>query len=79
MIRRKVKMKPKPDDRSDNARKIRNNIDNTVENIELAEDMINSIDNQKTIHELQAKNEKRTEAVEGMRQELKDETRNQFK
>ncbi|NLB78182.1 MAG: small acid-soluble spore protein Tlp [Clostridiaceae bacterium] len=72
-------MKPKPDDRSDNARKIRNNIDNTVENIELAEDMINSIDNQKTIHELQAKNEKRTEAVEGMRQELKDETRNQFK
>lgn len=72
-------MKPKPDDRSDNARKIRNNIDNTVENIELAEDMINSIDNQKTIHELQAKNEKRTEAVEGMRQELKDDTRNQFK
>ena len=72
-------MKPKPDDRSDNARKIRNNIDNTVENIELAEDMINSIDNQKTIHELQAKNEKRTESVECMRQELKDESRNQFK
>lgn len=72
-------MKPKPDDRRDNAGKIRNNIDNTVENIELAEDMINSIDNQKTIHELQAKNKRRTEAVEGMRQELKDETRNQFK
>lgn len=72
-------MKPKPDDRRDNARKIRDNIDNTVENIELAEDMINSIDNQKTIHELQAKNERRKEAVEGMRQELKDETRNQFK
>ncbi|NLE24385.1 MAG: small acid-soluble spore protein Tlp [Clostridiaceae bacterium] len=72
-------MKPKPDDRRDNARKIRDNIDNTVENIELAEDMINSIDNQKTIHELKAKNERREEAVEGMRQELKDETRNQFK
>ncbi len=72
-------MKPKPDDRRDNARKIRNNIDNTVENIELAEDMINGIDNQKTIHDLQAKNERRKEAVEGMRQELKDETRNQFK
>ena len=57
----------------------RNNIDNTVENIELAEDMINGIDNQKTIHDLQAKNERRKEAVEGMRQELKDETRNQFK
>lgn len=72
-------MKPKPDDRRDNARKIKDNIDNTVENIELAEDMINSIDNQKTIHDLQAKNERRKEAVEGMRQELKDETRNQFK
>lgn len=72
-------MKPKPDDRRDNARKIRNNIKNTIENIELAEDMINNIDNQKTIHDLQAKNERRKEAVEGMRQELKDETRNQYK
>ncbi len=72
-------MKPKPDDRRDNARKIRKNIGNTIENIELAEDMINNIDNQKTIHDLQAKNERRKEAVEGMRQELKDETRNQFK
>ncbi|MGI6085547.1 MAG: small acid-soluble spore protein Tlp [Acetivibrionales bacterium] len=72
-------MKPKPDDRRDNAKKIKNNIDNTIENIELAEDMINNIDNRKTIHELQAKNKRRKEAVEGMRQELKDETRNQYK
>ncbi|HHU89733.1 MAG TPA: small acid-soluble spore protein Tlp [Clostridiaceae bacterium] len=72
-------MKPKPDDRRDNARKIRNNIKNTIENIELAEDMIDNIDNEKTIHDLKAKNERRREAVEGMRQELKDETRNQFK
>lgn len=72
-------MKSKPDDRRDNARKIRKNIENTIENIELAEDMINNIDNQKTIHDLQAKNERRKEAVEGMRQELKDETRNQYK
>ncbi|MGI6622018.1 MAG: small acid-soluble spore protein Tlp [Clostridiaceae bacterium] len=72
-------MKPKPDDRRDNARKIRNNIDNTIENIELAEEMIRTVDNQKTQRELQAKNDRRKEAVEGMRQELKDETRNQFK
>ena len=72
-------MKPKPDDRRDNARKIRNNIKNTIENIELTEDMIDNIDNEKTIHDLKAKNERRREAVEGMRQELKDETRNQFK
>ena len=72
-------MKPKPDDRRDNARKIRNNIKNTIENIELAEDMIDNIDNEKTIHDLKAKKERRREAVEGMRQELKDETRNQFK
>ena len=72
-------MKPKPDDRRDNARKIRKNIENTIENIELAEDMIDNIDNEKTIHDLKAKNERRREAVEGMRQELKDETRNQYK
>ena len=72
-------MKPKPDDRRDNARKIRNNIDNTIENIELAEEMIRTVDNQKTQRELQAKNDRRKEAVEGMRQELKDETKNQFK
>ncbi len=72
-------MKSKPDDRRDNARKIRNNIDNTIDNIELAEDMINAVDNSKTQRELQAKNDRRKEAVEGMRQELKDETRNQFK
>ena len=72
-------MKPKLDDRRDNARKIRNNIDNTIENIELAEEMIRTVDNQKTQRELQAKNDRRKEAVEGMRQELKDETRNQFK
>lgn len=69
-------MKPKPDDRRDNARKIKTNIENTMENIELAEDMIEAVDNPKTKQELQAKNERRKEAVEGMREELKDEMRN---
>ncbi|NLU52730.1 MAG: small acid-soluble spore protein Tlp [Clostridiaceae bacterium] len=68
-------MKPKPDDRRDNARKIKNNIENTLENIELAEDMIKAVDDPKTKQELQAKNERRKEAIEGMRQELKDEIR----
>jgi len=72
-------MKPKPDDRRDNAKRIRKHIKNTIENIELAEDMISETDNPKIRDELKAKNERRREAVENMRQELRDETRNQFK
>jgi len=72
-------MKPKPDDRRDNAKRISKHIKNTIEKIELAEDMISETDNPKIRDELKAKNERRREAVENMRQELRDETRNQFK
>ncbi len=67
-------MKSKPDDRSDNVRKIKKNIDTTMHNMELAEEMMSKTDNTKTKDALAAKNERRCDAIKGMRSELKDET-----
>ena len=66
-------MKPNPDDRSDNVEKIQENIDETIRNIEEAEDMMARADNPKTKEELSAKNERREQALEGLRKEIKDE------
>ena len=68
-----MKMKSKPDDRSDNAEKIKNNIKNTEENMELAEDMMGKTYNDKTKKDLREKNERRRNAIDGMRNEVKDE------
>jgi small acid-soluble spore protein (thioredoxin-like protein) len=67
--------KPKPDDRSDNVEKIQRNISNTIENIEAAHDMMGKVDDPKTKHDLLAKNERREEALEGMREEIRDEAK----
>jgi small acid-soluble spore protein (thioredoxin-like protein) len=68
-----MKNRPKPDDRSDNVDRIQENIDNTIQNIELGEDAIAHTDNPKTKRELEAKNRRREEALDGMRREIKDE------
>lgn len=66
-------MKPKPDNRKDNVERIQKNINHTIQNIELAEEMMDRVDDPKTIRELKAKNERREEALEGMRKEIRDE------
>jgi small acid-soluble spore protein (thioredoxin-like protein) len=66
-------MKNKPDDRRDNVEKIQNSIDHTIRNMEIANDMMDKIDNSKTKEELRAKNERREQALEDMREEIKDE------
>lgn len=66
-------MKHNPDDRKDNVEKIQNNIDNTIQNMELAEEMIAVTDNAKTKKDLKRKNDRRADALEGMRKEIKDE------
>lgn len=66
-------MKSNPDDRSDNVEKIQKNIDFTIHNMELADEMIAKSDNSKTKEDLRAKNERRENALEGMRKEIKDE------
>lgn len=65
--------KPKPDDRSDNAEKIEFNIGKTIQNMELAEEMIHKTDDERMKRALQEKNKRREDALEGMREEIKDE------
>lgn len=66
-------MKNKPDDRRDNVDRIQHNISNTIHNIELAEEMIAITDDEKTKNTLTEKNHRRREALNGMREEIKDE------
>lgn len=65
--------KHKPDDRSDNVEKIQHNINHTIQNMELAEEMIEITDNPKTKKDLKEKNERRRDALNGMRAEIRDE------
>lgn len=65
----------KPDDRRDNVKKIQKHIDNTVKNMEMAEDMMRLTDNEQTYDELKAKNERRAKALDAMRSEIKDEAK----
>jgi small acid-soluble spore protein (thioredoxin-like protein) len=69
-------MKNKPDDRSDNVDRIQNNISSTIKNIHLGEEMIEKTDDEKMKRELTEKNERREEALDGMRSEIKDEAIN---
>jgi small acid-soluble spore protein (thioredoxin-like protein) len=69
---------PKPDDRSDNVEKIQDMIEHTIENIEQAEDTLRNPEFDMSDSEKQKiveKNERRQEALESFRQEVKDEAR----
>ncbi len=65
--------KPKPDDRSDNVERIQFNIDNTIKNYNLAEEMIEKTDDEKTKKALIEKNKRREESLKGMKEEIRDE------
>ena len=65
--------KPKPDNRSDNVEKIQKNIDFTIHNMELADEMIEKTSDKKMAKTLSEKNDRRRDALEGMRHEIKDE------
>lgn len=66
-------MKPKPDDRSDNVEKIKKNIDWTLHNMELADELILKTSDENLKEALKAKNERRRESLRQMRHEIKDE------
>ncbi|MCW6076558.1 small acid-soluble spore protein Tlp [Clostridium sporogenes] len=68
-------MKNKPDDRRDNVDKIQYNITKTIQNCELADEMIAKTDDEKMKETLIEKNQRRREALDGMREEIKDEVR----
>ena len=62
-----------PDDRRDNVEKIQRNINNTLHNTELADEMLAKTDDDKVKKALQDKNDRRKQALTGMKREIKDE------
>ncbi len=66
-------MKSKPDDRSDNVERIQGNINHTVDNMRRADDMIEETSDDKMRKNLIAKNDRREDALKGMREEIRDE------
>ncbi|GAA0070732.1 small acid-soluble spore protein Tlp [Clostridium sardiniense] len=69
-------MKNKPDDRRDNVDKIQCNISDTIRNIHRAEEMIEKTDDENTKRELSERNDRREQALKGLRKEIKDEAIN---
>ena len=78
-IKGELKMKNHPDDRSDNVERIQNNIDNTLRNIEAAEEVIAATPDKKKKKDLKAKNERRNDALDSMRHEIQDEAHDRHK
>lgn len=68
-----MKMKRNPDNRSDNVENIQKSIDGTIRNIRRADEVIRATSNDKTRDELTAKNERRADALNAFRHEIKDE------
>ena len=68
-------MENKPDDRRDNVDRIQDNISSTIQNIHRAEEMISKTDDEKMKATLTEKNERRDEALDDMRREIRDEAR----
>ncbi|MGI5877041.1 MAG: small acid-soluble spore protein Tlp [Christensenellales bacterium] len=66
-------MKRNPDDRSDNVERIQHNIDMTIRNMQLADEMIETTSDEKMKQALIDKNRRRRQALEGMRQEIRQE------
>jgi small acid-soluble spore protein (thioredoxin-like protein) len=64
----------KPDDRRDNAEKIKKNIQATKRNMEAANDMLERGVNGKAKADLEEKNQRRVEAIPGMEREMEEES-----
>lgn len=63
---------PKPDDRSDNVEKLQSIIVHTIENMQEAEAAMEH-GSEKDVADIEAKNERRREALDALRSEVKDE------
>ncbi len=70
-------MKPNPDDRRNNVERIQHNIDHTIQNIRDAEAMIAETDDPELRDQLMDKNARRERALEGLRNEIRDEANHQ--
>lgn len=73
-----VDIKPKPDDRSDNVEKLQSMVQHTIGNMERAEESLNNSSDEQQ-EQIEAKNERRRESIDAMRDEIKDEAQAQHK
>lgn len=64
--------KPNPDDRSDNVEKMQEMIHDTIDNINESENDMSSME-RKEQEKIIDKNKRRKEAIDGFRNEIKDE------
>lgn len=63
----------KPDDRRDNVERIQKNINHTIQNMRRADKMMEETSDDTMREDLEKKNERREEALKGMRNEVRDE------
>ncbi len=63
---------PKPDDRSDNVEKLRDMVQNTIGNIEAAEETMVFAEGKERAA-IKAKNDRRQKSIENFRSEIQDE------
>jgi small acid-soluble spore protein (thioredoxin-like protein) len=69
-----------PDNRADNVEKLQKNVQNTIENLHEAEEYLQEHADEIAPLEaeaVKAKNERRRESIEGIREEIRDEARAQ--
>ncbi|MFD0051188.1 small acid-soluble spore protein Tlp [Actinomycetes bacterium NPDC127524] len=64
--------KPNPDDRSDNVEKLQDAVQNTIENIDRAEESLEFATGDEK-QQIMDKNDRRRDSIQGMRNEIKDE------
>lgn len=64
---------PKPDDRSDNVEKLREQVVNTIENLEDAHETLRMDLPEEQREAILAKNRRREHAIRGKREEIRDE------
>ena len=72
----------KPDNRADNVEHLQQHVQNTIENLNEAEDYLSEHADEISAEEkqsIQVKNEHRKESIEGMRSEIQDEAAYQRK
>ncbi|OZU90217.1 small acid-soluble spore protein Tlp [Virgibacillus indicus] len=67
---------PKPDDLSDNVEKLQNMVQDTIQNIEKSHETM-EFSSGEGKEQIAEKNKRREEAIQGMREEIKDEYRHQ--
>ena len=67
--------KPKPDNRDDNVEKLQFNINKTIQNMEAGKEMIGKTPDENAKNALHDKNERRRQALDGFRNEIRDEAK----